>query len=358
MKEYYRVFLEKIKKGEKIKIGFIGGSITQGSLSSSSETCYAYNVFKWFCEKYENIDFTYINAGIGGTTSHLGVARAHRDLLHFEPDFVVVDFSVNDNQEEFYQETFESLIRKIMKCESKPAICVLNNAFYDSGITTQKLHNEICDYYKIPYASVKDTIYQRIQKGEFTVEELTPDNLHPNDFGHRLVADEVIKVINYTLENCEKLELTDVGIIEIKKPLTKSRYEKAEIIYNKNSQPILKGFNTDNTPVEYFGDHFKNGWIGTKINDKIIFEIECSSLAIQFRKTIIQPAPIARVIIDNDIDNAVILDSNYDEHWGDCLYLETILHDAQRKLRKVEIEIIKNSKEDKSSFYLLSLVKA
>lgn len=368
MEENYKLFLDKIKNNKKInnkkiKIGFIGGSITQGSLSSKPETCYAYNVYSWFCDRYPNVDFEFINAGIGGTSSHLGVARAERDLLKYQPDFVVVDFSVNDNQEKFYQETFESLLRKIMKCSSKPAICVLNNAFYDSGITTQVLHNEVCDYYNIPYASVKDTIYQRILKGELTIEEITPDNLHPNDYGHRLVADEVIKVIEKNLDmSLESLNNLCEKSFELPKPLTQNRYEYASI-YTKNNielkhEPKLEGFKIDKEEVKYFGDHFKNGWIASVVGDKIIFKMECSSLAIQFRKTIEQPSPIARVVIDGDLDNAVILDSNYEEKWGDCLFLETILHDSERKIRNIEIEIIKTTKEDKCPFYLLSLVVA
>ena len=37
--------------------------------------------------------------GIGGTTSHYGVSRVVTDMLMYQPDFVVVDFSVNDEPE-------------------------------------------------------------------------------------------------------------------------------------------------------------------------------------------------------------------------------------------------------------------
>ena len=41
----------------------------------------------------------YVNGGIGGTTSHYGVSRVVTDMLMYQPDFVVVDFSVNDEPE-------------------------------------------------------------------------------------------------------------------------------------------------------------------------------------------------------------------------------------------------------------------
>ncbi|MDE7249162.1 MAG: SGNH/GDSL hydrolase family protein, partial [Lachnospiraceae bacterium] len=37
--------MRKAKKGEAITTGFLGGSITQGSLASTRETCYAYLVY-------------------------------------------------------------------------------------------------------------------------------------------------------------------------------------------------------------------------------------------------------------------------------------------------------------------------
>jgi lysophospholipase L1-like esterase len=40
--------------------------------------------------------FDYINAGIGGTTSQFGVTRVENYLLCYHPDFVIVEFSVND----------------------------------------------------------------------------------------------------------------------------------------------------------------------------------------------------------------------------------------------------------------------
>ena len=73
--------MDRAKAGEALNIAFLGGSITQGSLSSKPELCYAYHVYEWWKKTFPQADFTYINAGIGGTTSQFGVARAEADLL-------------------------------------------------------------------------------------------------------------------------------------------------------------------------------------------------------------------------------------------------------------------------------------
>ena len=105
--------MDKAKKGGEIRLSFIGGSITQGAASSDSKLCYANLVYEWWMEKFPKTEFIYNNAGIGGTTSQFGVARVERDVLITNPDFVLVEFSVNDMANEHFVETYEGLIRKI-----------------------------------------------------------------------------------------------------------------------------------------------------------------------------------------------------------------------------------------------------
>ena len=73
--------MARAKRGERLVIGFIGGSITQGSLSTTPQTCYAYRVYTWWKETFPQAEFVYCNAGIGGTTSEFGAARVGTDLL-------------------------------------------------------------------------------------------------------------------------------------------------------------------------------------------------------------------------------------------------------------------------------------
>ncbi|MDE5597723.1 MAG: SGNH/GDSL hydrolase family protein, partial [Lachnospiraceae bacterium] len=88
--------MKRAENGEELTIGFLGGSITQGSVATTPEKTYAYRVFTWWEKTFPNAKFNYVNGGIGGTTSHYGVSRAVTDLLMYQPDFVVMDFSVND----------------------------------------------------------------------------------------------------------------------------------------------------------------------------------------------------------------------------------------------------------------------
>ena len=60
-----KTLMKRAQAGENLVIGFIGGSITQGSLSSSPKLCYAYRVFGWWEKTFPEATFTYVNSGIG-----------------------------------------------------------------------------------------------------------------------------------------------------------------------------------------------------------------------------------------------------------------------------------------------------
>lgn len=357
--------MKRAANGESLVIGFLGGSITQGSLSSTPKTCYAYLVYEWWKKSFPNAAFSFVNGGIGGTTSHYGGARAWKDVLCYRPDIVTVDFSVNDDANEFFEETYEGTLRRLLAAPSAPAVVVLNNVFYDTGKNAQDYHNRIADHYGIPHVSIKDTVYPDVESGKIVRADITPDNLHPNDKGHRLVADEICKLLDSIKaeveeetiagENIEGKSTKTEASVLLPAPLTENAYEHSRLIQIQDNEAILDGFLVD--PIEKKGllDIFKNGWTAAHTNDKISFEIECSCLAVQYRKSVQQPVPKAKAVIDGDEAHAVILDGNFTEDWGDCLYLEPLLHHAEKKVHRIEITIT-DAKDIVRPFYLVSLI--
>lgn len=357
--------MKRAANGESLVIGFLGGSITQGSLSSTPKTCYAYLVYEWWKKSFPNAAFSFVNGGIGGTTSYYGGARAWKDVLCYRPDIVTVDFSVNDDANEFFEETYEGTLRRLLAAPSSPAVVVLNNVFYDTGKNAQDYHNRIADHYGIPHVSIKDTVYPDVESGKIVRADITPDNLHPNDKGHRLVADEICKLLDSIKaeveeetiagENIEGKSTKTEASVLLPAPLTENAYEHSRLIQIQDNEAILDGFLVD--PIEKKGmlDIFKNGWTAAHTNDKISFEIECSCLAVQYRKSVQQPVPKAKAVIDGDEAHAVILDGNFTEDWGDCLYLEPLLHHAEKKVHRIEITIT-DAKDIVRPFYLVSLI--
>lgn len=356
---WYRIkeCMKRAQKGESIKVGFLGGSITQGSLSSTPETCYAYLVYEWWKTKFPKAEITYINAGIGGTTSQFGVSRVDEHLLKYEPDFVLIEFAVNDDNTEFFKETYEGLIRKVWSDKSMPAVLLMNNVKYDDGQNAEEMHLEVAEEYRLPMVSMKSTIWPEIESGRIANQEITPDDLHPNDAGHELVA----RVITTFLDRIySELDEDEDPVCfpgrELPLPITKNAYQNSVRYQNHNSAPVCEGFLADPKPQEHILEIFSRGWTASEKGAKITFEIDCTGIAVQYRKSINRPAPIAKVVVDERADTEMILDGNFEENWGDCLYIDTVTRHMEPGIHKVEITITETHEDDVVPFYLVSVI--
>lgn len=342
-----RVF-EKAKRGESVKLGFLGGSITQGSLASRQENCYASRVYQWWKEQFPNTSF--INAGIGGTTSQFGVARVEDDLLQYDPDMIFVEFSVNDDCTPFFMETYEGLVRKILSAGK--ALMLIHNVRYDNMESAEDVHIQIGKHYDLPCVSMRSTIYPLVASGKINNREITPDDLHPNDRGHEMVA----QVITYFLEWIFHASKLDNAPAQLPQPLTENRYQGSIRYQNHNSAPIMNGFQPDETPQEHITQMFRHGFTAGKQGSSITFHVPGTEVAVQYRKSVRKPAPIARVVVDGCEENAVLLDANFQEDWGDCLYIDNVLVHGQEGNHTVEITIIEAHEDDAVPFYLVSVI--
>lgn len=365
----YRIqrVMKKAMRGEDVTIGFLGGSITQGCLSSSPETCYAYLVYKWWCEKFPDVKFTYVNAGIGGTTSQFGVARVDSDLLSKRIDFTVVEFSVNDDDNVHFLETYEGLIRKIYGYETEPAILIVNSVRYDNGINAQTQHIKIGKAYDLPCVSMKPTLYEKIVDNTYTSRDITEDDLHPNDEGHGLMAEVITSFLNTVYEELKAgNEEADnhLNVLNMT-PVSENAYENSVRYQNNNSDSVLilnEGFAADMQPQEDIREIFRRGWTANQKGARICFEIEGTCIGVQYRKSVVQPTCVARAVVTVDGGDASgskitkILDGNFEETWGDSLHLDTVAEHLPYGKHHLEIELIETHEEDKVPFYLVSVI--
>lgn len=348
MKELMR----RAEQGDRMTLAFLGGSITQGSVSGRYTNCYSYLVYDWFVRRFPNTAFTYVNAGVGGTTSQFGVSRVDEDVLLYKPDFVIIEFSVNDDNTDFYQETYEGLVRKVYGNAYEPAVLLVHNVFYDTGKSAEDIHRAVGVHYKLPCVSMKPTIYTAVSSGIIPGSEITPDNLHPNAAGHELVAE----VITDCLDKVYRERCTYEEGYPMPKPLTANAYAHARLYRNDNSHPVCDGFVPDDTLKKYVNDMFRCGWTASERDASICFEVEGTEIAVQYRKSITLPAPVAVAVVDGDEANAVTLDANFDETWGDCLYIDTVAHHTAPGMHKVEIRLTQTHTDDAVPFYLAAVI--
>lgn len=353
--------MKKAMRGEAVTVGFLGGSITQGCLSSTPETCYAYLVYRWWCERFPEAEVAYVNAGIGGTTSQFGAARADSDLLSKNIDFTVVEFGVNDEDNAHFLETYEGLIRKLYASQTEPGILIVNSVRYDDGSNAQAQHVRIGEAYGLPCVSMKPTLYAKILDGTYTSRDITADDLHPNDEGHGLMAEVIIHFLETVYDELQGGNEAADNHLDVRKitPVTLNAYENSVRYQNYNSGSVLTGndgFVADDRQQNDIREIFRRGWTADKEGAHIGFDIEGSCFGVQYRKSVAQPTCIARAVVDGDTGSAVILDGNFEETWGDSLHLETVAEHLPYGKHHIEIELTEAHEQDKVPFYLVSVI--
>ncbi len=355
----YRIknMMKKAARGGEIRIGFLGGSITLGCLASSPEKCYAHKVFEWFEETFPTAHFKYVNAGIGATDSQFGCARADDDLISYEPDICFAEFSVNDECEEHFHETYEGLVRKLLLSSPDRALMLIFNVRYDNGKNAEKFHSMIADRYKVPCVSLKKALWSGLESGMIERSLLTSDGLHPNDTGHSLVASVIISVLEEIRAHMDDGNVS--GEDAFPEPETENAYEDSVRYRGDNSATVIsecKGFIPDTSEQAGITDIFKKGWTAREKGSYIVFTVTGTCIGIQYRKTIQKPAPVAKVTIDSDTSSEILLDANFEEDWGDKLALDTVLDHGKKGEHTVRIELTEVHKEDILPFYLVSVI--
>jgi lysophospholipase L1-like esterase len=337
--------LRKAMKGDEITVGVIGGSITQGSAATKNENSYAYLIYRWWVEAFPGTKVNFVNAGIGATNSYYGVHRVEKDLLANNPDIVIVEFSVNDSNTTFYKETYEDLIRKILKQENNPAVILLFNTMED-GTSAGPAHLHVGFKYEIPRISYREAVLPEIEAGTFTWKDISPDNIHPNDKGHAIIGELLWNFLNSVLDRIDTIpeEIIPFG----EEPFFREAYRDATVFDNELIEPIKLGSFEKIDSI----DRYQNVWSTKTGEESIIFETEAMNIGIMYYKTVGGLSGQYDVYVDGEYK--ATLNGDFSGGWGNYAETVEIYRSTERRLHNIEIRKSKDSTG--SEFSLLGLL--
>lgn len=338
--------MTKASQGYPITIGVIGGSITQGSSASSTENSYANWIKSWWETAFPSTDITFVNAGLGATDSYLGVHRMDTDLMQYNPDLVIVEFSVNDSDSLFYKKSYENLVRNILSEENNPAVILLFTTMED-GTSAQTQHSFVGFNYQLPMISYHDAILEAIDQGVYQWSDISPDNIHPNNTGHKIIG-EILW--NYFNNIYEELENIDESVEPINAPLTREAYKNATIMDSEDIEPIQRGAFEKSSVYERFG----HSWSSNGGEEGIIYEVEAQNIGILYYMTTDGLSGQYEVYIDGEY--IMTLDADFTGGWGNYPSAKEIYSSREVKTHTVEIRKSDNSTGD--MFTILGLLIA
>lgn len=328
--------MKKAANGEDITVGVIGGSITQGSSATDHNNCYAELFHKYWVEKFPQSNVNFVNAGIGGTNSYLGVHRVDTQLLDSKPDAVIVEFSVNDTDKLMNKYSYDSLVRKILNCDSQPAVMLLFTTQED-GTSLWETHKEIGAAYDLPMLSYRAVVYPEVSAGTLDWKDISPDNIHPNDEGHKLIGQLVSRYLDSVYDDLDNID--DSSVAFDTPAYTADYYKDAKMLGASDiASREISGFEQGGNSVypELFPDNFV-----TEGEGYLKFETECKCLGFFYLKKVDGKGGKYDVYVDGERKGT--LDADFKGGWGNYGETQQILISKDSEKHTVEIKLAEGS---------------
>lgn len=339
----------RAEAGEPVTVACIGGSITQGTVAKGTlddtleqKKAYADIFHEWWQERFPETEITFINAGIGGTDSYLGVHRLEQDVMCYEPDLVLVEFSVNDGNDNFYKKTYDNLLYNILSDESAPAVMLLFMA-QTNGVSAQTNDVLVGFHYQVPMVSYANVMENMLETKRFTEEELSGDGVHPSALGHAVTGEILWNYLNNVYAQRNGLEIS----VHEPEPLTRAAYGNARILDSDDIEPDEQGDFVRESVCQQFG----NGW-GCDGQEGIVFTASFSRLGILYYATTDGKSGQVEVLVDGiSVRN---VDGDFTGGWGNAIKAVEVYDSDEAAVHTVEIRRTENSTGE--SFHLLGLL--
>ena len=340
----------KAQKGGKMVIGALGGSITEGAASATVDKRYPNVVLAWWKKKFPKAMIELVNAGIGATGSDYGAMRVKRDLLSYSPDFVVVDYAVNDPNTKEYAEAYEGVVRQILNAAQKPALMLLFMTKND-GSNAQEWQSKVGIHYNLSMTSYRDAIWPEIKSGRLKWEQISPDQVHPNEAGHVLTGELICMALDKAFKKFSPENIPSVNL-PIPSAFFSGSFEFTSVFDGEALVPI------SNKNWVFDGSQPKiAGWKSSVPGSIIEFEINGTVIFLSCWRI---NGPMGKAVITVDGTNPVIMDAWFDQTWGGYRYMLPIRKNllSEKHIVRIELMAEKNAQSTGTEFRVLCLGSA
>lgn len=359
--------LERARSGEDVKIAFLGGSITQGAWALPiNSACYAYRTFEGFCAlagrgTEENLH--YVKAGVGGTSSELGMVRYKKEICGAEdvpPDLCVVEFAVNDEGDETGGESYDCLVRRILTERNAPAVVLLFSVF-SNDLNLQERLRKVGEAYDLPMVSIKDCVveqfYRKPKEGRvISKSQFFYDIFHPNSNGHRVMADCLLHLFRRVDGETPDAPEKDISLI---KPPYGDEFVALQYVdrdcptegisidcgdfseRDSELQMVERDRNTCRTP------EFEGNWMHRTGGRPFVMDITCSALLIVEKDSGSPLVGSAEIFVDGERVRTI------DPHEVGWVHCNALICFRGRKRKKHHVEIAMKPGDEEKQFTIL-----
>ena len=214
--DVYKNLLNKIAKGEEIKIVSTGDSITYGWSASGTvgllPNCPQYNLLvEQYIENAYGIPVTQKNVGVSGSTSSGGVGKLS-EICAEDPDLVIIAFGMNDGggtSPSTLVNNINTMVDSIKTNCPEAVIVVVGTALPNEkiawsigGSPALNYHDDYPEELMEAEESWTNAAFANVTQANIDMyarkvyEDLAGSNSnHPNDYMHRVYAQVILQTI-------------------------------------------------------------------------------------------------------------------------------------------------------------------
>lgn len=219
------------KDGDRVV--FLGNSITDGGLYHSY-------IWLYYMTRFPEMNLKIMNGGIGGDTAYDMYKRLDNDIFSKEPTVLAVTFGMNDSGyfeyngdnakqfgEEKYQESVKNFDNMVKRFETLPdtRMIMVGTSPYDNDAkipndnfkNKNKTIERLVDYQmatadkhgweKVDWNRPMMAINNRLQQNDSTFTLCGSDRIHPDNFGHMVMAYLFLKAQGFSGNKVADMEI-------------------------------------------------------------------------------------------------------------------------------------------------------
>lgn len=346
--------LYRIQKEQKATVAFLGGSIT-------NMNGWRNKTMQYLEELFPQTRFTFINAGIPSLGSMPHAFRLQQDVLSKgRIDLMFIESAVNDhvnNTTELQQRrSIEGIIRHAYASNRYMNMIVMAFADEDKIKDYQtgnvppevKVHDELSQYYHLPFINLAEETSKRIANKEFTWE-YDFKSLHPSPFGMEIYFNAIKTLLRKEFIGRTSSQL---NAVQLPVPLQKLNYTNADYVpvsssVNKKDFVLNASWQPDDGVKTRPGFVNVPMLIGDKPNASFDLEFKGSSVGI----AVVSGPDAGKISYSIDGKNGTELDTY--NHYSKSLHLPQyfLLADGLKNQRhSLHIKILKeHNKESKGT---------
>lgn len=319
-----------------LKIGFMGGSVTQGFAGDAVHPAYPAMVADAL--RAQGYDAEAIVCAEPGMGTMQGNLLAEEHLLAQKPDLVVLEFAINETTLRPSVISFESLLRKILTQPEPPIVCLflIRNV---NDYNCESFMLPMAEHYRLPCVRLRPGLNAALERGDLQWADYGDAESHPNTDGHLLLAQCLLHL--FAAAKCAP----DTAPMPLPEPWLEAPYRDLQYVHPAADCAFVQ---TDAEIVAREHPYFPAAWKLTQQNGTWRCETVCRALLIFYETHHLPEYGACRITVDGEPLNPPVLHSNSMYGWGNARFVQAVNSDSDA-LHTVELSAADGS------FFILGL---